>query len=123
MEAALAELSIEEVKDEVDDKDFIVVRGMWSILILPFLTILADEEDVFESDFESTDDDAEAAQQASDAGERQVIVEERREKKVHFSVFSQLVDLPSNIGSAKPGCKSRCCCARTHESDVQPRYI
>jgi len=27
MEAALAELSVEDVKDEVDDKDFIVVRG------------------------------------------------------------------------------------------------
>jgi len=27
MEAALAELNVEDVKDEVDDKDFIVVRG------------------------------------------------------------------------------------------------
>ena len=123
MEAALAELSIEEVKDEVDDQDFIVVRGMWSILVPPFLITLADEEDVFESDFESTDDDAEAAQQASDAGERQVMVEERREKKVRFYAFFQHVDLPSNTDSAKPGCKSHCCCARTHESDIQPRYI
>jgi hypothetical protein len=27
MEAALAELSVEDVKDEADDKDFIVIRG------------------------------------------------------------------------------------------------
>ena len=27
MEAALAELSVEDVKDEADDKDFIIVRG------------------------------------------------------------------------------------------------
>lgn len=66
MEAALAELSIEDVKDEADDKDFIIVR---------------DEEDVFESDFESTDEEAETAQQTADAGERQVRAEERKEKK------------------------------------------
>ena len=53
-----------------------------------FLTALADEEDVFGSDFESTDEDIEAAQQTSDAGERQVKIEERREKKVRFHVFS-----------------------------------
>ncbi|KAI0307401.1 YL1 nuclear protein-domain-containing protein [Multifurca ochricompacta] len=63
MEAALAELSLEDVKDEVDDKDFVIVR---------------DEEDVFESDFESTDEEVEAAQQTFDAGEKLV---ERREKK------------------------------------------
>ncbi|KAH9994504.1 YL1 nuclear protein-domain-containing protein [Russula vinacea] len=66
MEAALAELNVEDVKDEVDDKDFFIVR---------------DEEDVFESDFESTDEEADTAQQTADAGERQVRVEERREKK------------------------------------------
>jgi hypothetical protein len=27
MEAALAELSVEDVKDEADDKDFFIVRG------------------------------------------------------------------------------------------------
>lgn len=27
MEAALAELSVDDVKDEADDKDFIIVRG------------------------------------------------------------------------------------------------
>ncbi|KAN0121360.1 YL1 nuclear domain containing protein [Russula decolorans] len=66
MEAALAELSIEDVKDEADDRDFIIVR---------------DEEDVFGSDFESTDEEAETAQQTADAGERQVRAEERKEKK------------------------------------------
>jgi hypothetical protein len=58
------------------------------ILTFLFLTALADEEDVFGSDFESTDDDAEAVQQTSDAGERQVRIEERREKKVCLHVFS-----------------------------------
>jgi len=66
MEAALAELNVEDVKDEADDKDFIIVR---------------DEEDVFESDFESTDEEADTSQQTADAGEKQVRVEERREKK------------------------------------------
>lgn len=84
MEAALAELSVEDVKDEADDKDFIIVRGEDSLLILPRSHIFADEEDVFGSDFESTDEEAETAQQTADAGERQVKAEERREKKVDF---------------------------------------
>ncbi|KAH9168631.1 YL1 nuclear protein-domain-containing protein [Lactarius sanguifluus] len=67
MEAALAELSVEDVKDEADDKDFVIVK---------------DEEDVFGSDFESTDEEAEAVQQTADAGEGLVRAEERREKKV-----------------------------------------
>jgi hypothetical protein len=33
MEAALAELSIEDVKDEADDKDFIIARGKFSFHI------------------------------------------------------------------------------------------
>jgi hypothetical protein len=37
MEAALAELNIEDVRDEVDDKDFVVVRGRYHILITQFL--------------------------------------------------------------------------------------
>jgi vacuolar protein sorting-associated protein 72 len=44
---------------------------------------LVDEEDVFGSDFESTDEEAEAAQQASDPGEKLIRVEERKEKKVN----------------------------------------
>ena len=70
---------------------------------LPLSHIVADEEDVFESDFESTDEEADTAQQTADAGERQVRVEERKEKKVDFSVFFQLIYLPSNAGCAEPG--------------------
>ena len=44
---------------------------------------MVDEEDVFGSDFESTDEEAEAAQQASDPGEKLIRVEERKEKKVN----------------------------------------
>jgi hypothetical protein len=105
MEAALAELNIEDVKDEADDKDFIIVRGEYSHHIPHSLSlhIVADEEDVFESDFESTDEEAEIAQQTADAGERQVRAEERKEKKVDFPKFFQLIDLPSNAGCAEPG--------------------
>ena len=35
MEAALAELSIEDVKDEADDIDFIVIKGKYFILLIP----------------------------------------------------------------------------------------
>lgn len=89
MEAALAELSIEDVKDEVDDKDFIIVRGGYFFHIPHTFTlhIVADEEDVFESDFESTDEEAEAVQQPADAGERQLRAEERKEQKVDFPKF------------------------------------
>jgi hypothetical protein len=104
MEAALAELSIEDVKDETDDRDFIIVRGEYSFHIAHTLSlhIIADEEDVFESDFESTDDEAETAQQTADAGERQVRAEERKEKKVDFPKFFQLINLPCNAGCAEP---------------------
>ena len=47
--------------------------------------IVTDEEDVFESDFESTDEEAETAKQTADAGDKQVMAEERKEKKVDFS--------------------------------------
>lgn len=60
------------------------------IFTSPFFTALVDEEDVFESDFESTDEDTEVAQQTSDAGEQQVRTEERREKKVRFTYFPNL---------------------------------
>lgn len=105
MEAALAELSIEDVKDEADDRDFITVRGDYSLDIphTHSLRTVADEEDVFESDFESTDEEAETAQQTADAGERQVKAEERKEKKVDFLKFFQLINLPSNAGCAEPG--------------------
>ena len=69
----------------------------------PSLHIVADEEDVFESDFESTDDEAETAQQTADAGEIRLRAEERKEKKVDFPKFFQLIDLPSNAGCTEPG--------------------
>ena len=92
---------------------------------LPHLHILADEEDVFGSDFESTDEEAEAeaAQQTTDTGEMQVRVEERREKKVDFFVFFQLIDLSSNAGCAEPGRESCCCCTRPPKGDFQPGNI
>ncbi|KAL0950495.1 hypothetical protein HGRIS_007306 [Hohenbuehelia grisea] len=63
MEAALAEMALEETKEIEDDKDFVVGK---------------DEEDIFESDFESTDEEA---PQAEDAGEQMVQEEEKREKR------------------------------------------
>ncbi len=33
MEAALAELSVEDVKDEADDKDFVIVKGQNTIFV------------------------------------------------------------------------------------------
>lgn len=69
----------------------------------PSLCIVADEEDVFESDFESTDEETETALQNADAGERQVKAEERKEKKVDFPKFFQLIDLLSYAGCAEPG--------------------
>ncbi|KAI0063065.1 hypothetical protein BV25DRAFT_1915397 [Artomyces pyxidatus] len=68
MEAALAELNLEDVSQEAEeDNDFVIDKGT------------ENEEDVFGSDFESTDD--EAAQVAPDAGDKAVQEEERREKK------------------------------------------
>lgn len=105
MEAALAELTIEDVKDEADDKDFIIVRGEHSLQIphCSSLHIVADEEDIFESDFESTDEEAETALQTADAGEGRLRAEERKEKKVDFPNFFHLIDLPYNAGCAEPG--------------------
>jgi hypothetical protein len=34
MEAALAELSVEDVKDETDDKDFVIVKGQIIIILI-----------------------------------------------------------------------------------------
>jgi len=103
MEAVLAEISIEDVKDEADDKDFVTARGHNSIFPLDLSdNPSADEEDIFESDFESTDEEAEAAQQATEAGEGQVVAEERRDKKVHHFIFSQPANSLSITGSPKP---------------------
>ncbi|EGO19422.1 hypothetical protein SERLADRAFT_453395 [Serpula lacrymans var. lacrymans S7.9] len=64
MEAALAELALEDPKDTEDDVDFVVGK---------------DEEDIFESDFASTDE--EAIQEGLDPGEATVQDEERKERK------------------------------------------
>ncbi|PFH48212.1 hypothetical protein AMATHDRAFT_150375 [Amanita thiersii Skay4041] len=65
MQAALAEMSLEDAnKDLEDDAEF---------------TNIKEEEDVFESDFESTDEEAAQAEVA--AGEKEVQDEERRVKK------------------------------------------
>ncbi|KAK0210991.1 YL1 nuclear protein-domain-containing protein [Desarmillaria ectypa] len=62
MEAALAEMSIDDaVKDPDDDVDFSVDKY---------------EEDVFESDFESTDEEAQ-----EDAGEQEALDEEKQTRK------------------------------------------
>ncbi|KAK2459754.1 hypothetical protein APHAL10511_008186 [Amanita phalloides] len=65
MQAALAEMSVEDTAGDLDDDvEFIIVK---------------EEEDVFESDFESTDE--EAAQAEAATGEQTVQDEERRAKK------------------------------------------
>jgi hypothetical protein len=93
------------VKDEANDKDFIIIKGEYSLHTLHTLSlhIVADHEDIFESDLESTDEGAETTQQTADAGEGQVRAEERKEKKVEFPKFFRLIDLPSNVGYAEPG--------------------
>ncbi|EPQ61163.1 hypothetical protein GLOTRDRAFT_135702 [Gloeophyllum trabeum ATCC 11539] len=64
MEAALAEIAADEPQEAEEDKDFELKK---------------DEDDVFESDFESTDE--EAAQEAPEAVEKAVQDEDRRERK------------------------------------------
>ncbi|KAG6874140.1 hypothetical protein C0995_005557 [Termitomyces sp. Mi166 len=65
MEAALAEMALDTTVDSVDDdQDFVNDK---------------EEEDVFGSDFESTDE--EAAQEDADAGEKVVQDEEKRARK------------------------------------------
>ncbi|KAI9566103.1 YL1 nuclear protein-domain-containing protein [Boletus coccyginus] len=72
MELALAELALEEPKEVEEDIDFVVEK---------------DEEDVFESDFASTDE--EAAQEDVDEGDRDVREEERRERKTARARFEK----------------------------------
>lgn len=76
MEAALAEFRAEDVGMDVeDDIDFIVMKGEhYSFLIShhcssPLRPSSVDEDDAFESDFESTDEEAQA-QEAHDDEER-----------------------------------------------------
>ncbi|KAN0082575.1 YL1 nuclear domain containing protein [Tylopilus felleus] len=64
MELALAELALEETPEAEEDIDFVVEK---------------EEEDIFESDFASTDE--EAAQEDVDEGDRAAREEERKERK------------------------------------------
>lgn len=85
MEAALAEMALDTSQKEMDDDvDFINGKGLYHQLRGWFLNILKrsyeiDEEDVFESDFESTDEEA---QDDADAGDKVVQEEEKRARKV-----------------------------------------
>jgi hypothetical protein len=86
MEVALAEMAFDDVKDVEDDNDFVndkgaVIRLTLFVVISYFITV---EEDIFGSDFESTDDEAE---KVGEAGENEVIYEERRIRKVRQAGF------------------------------------
>ncbi|KAH7910015.1 YL1 nuclear protein-domain-containing protein [Hygrophoropsis aurantiaca] len=72
MEAALAELALEDPKDLEEDNDFVNDK---------------EEEDIFESDFASTDE--EAAQEDIDTGDNAVREDERRERKSARSRMEQ----------------------------------
>lgn len=85
MELALAELVIEEPQDPEEDIDFVVDKGTFFPHSHHISSGLSDfdaveEEDVFESDFASTDE--EAAREDVDEEDRATREEERRERKV-----------------------------------------
>ena len=86
MEAALAEIAFDDAKDVEDDNDFVNDKG--AVIRLFLLVVISDfhpvEEDIFGSDFESTDDEAE---KVGEAGENEVIYEERRIRKVRLASF------------------------------------
>ena len=86
MEAALAEITFDDAKDVEDDNDFVNDKG--AVIRLTLLVVISDfhavEEDIFGSDFESTDDEAE---KVGEAGENEVIYEERRIRKVRLASF------------------------------------
>jgi vacuolar protein sorting-associated protein 72 len=88
MEAALAEMAIDTIgKDVEDDIEFVNDKGL---LLSRLFTLesphwgIVDEEDVFESDFESTDE--EAAKEDEEAGDRAVQDEEKKARKARISV-------------------------------------
>ena len=79
MDAALAEFKAEELGQDVEeDNDFVVVLGTFTIVCVIFQCHLrcTDEQDAFESDFESTDE--EGAQEDVDASAEKMIKEEER---------------------------------------------
>ena len=86
MEAALAEMAFDDAKDVEDDNDFVNDKGAvirllsWSY----FLIFILVEEDIFGSDFESTDEEAE---KVGETGENEIIYEERRIRKVRLASF------------------------------------
>lgn len=92
MELALAELALEEPQQPEEDVEFVIDKGkFFPIHITPFQVqvILApchsvEEEDVFESDFASTDE--EAAQEGIEEDDKGVLEEERRERKVNIGI-------------------------------------
>lgn len=93
MEAALAELAIEEVNEAEEDVDFVNDKGEYDALNTDGMCLMLhlDEEDVFESDFASTDD--EAAADDIDTGEKTVEDEERRARRVciYYSLSTNIL--------------------------------
>ena len=91
MEAVMAEMAVEEEKQDIeDDNDFVNDKGeptttpslfLCSPSYLPRTSWDLVEEDIFGSDFESTDEEAE--KEAQEAGETEVFNEERKVKKVN----------------------------------------
>jgi vacuolar protein sorting-associated protein 72 len=83
MEAALAEMALDATnKDLDDDKEFVNDKGCppyISFSIFPDI-VVTDEQDVFESDFASTDEEAD--HEGEDAGEQAVYDEERSARRV-----------------------------------------
>ena len=66
------------------------------------------EEDIFGSDFESTDEEAE---KVGEAGENEVIYEERRIRKVRLTGLFLMVLKDVLLGSPKPARESYRCCS------------
>ncbi|KAF8816718.1 hypothetical protein BYT27DRAFT_7076800 [Phlegmacium glaucopus] len=73
MEAALAEMALDDTKDVEDDRDFVDDKV---------------EEDIFGSDFESTDEEAEKV--VGEAGENEIIDEERKIRKAARSRLDKI---------------------------------
>ena len=102
MEAALAELGLEDLtKEAEDDKDFFVEKGeafpsrhSAQQCADDIALLFVDEEDIFGSDFESTDE--ETAQADVDAGDKAVDEEEKRARKVRLNVLIQVL-IPFNL--------------------------
>ena len=83
MEAALAEMSIDDLMQDVEEDVDFISKGVFFIFLGPthlfiIYLLLADEEDMFESDFASTDEEA----GEDEAGEKALEEEEKRAKKV-----------------------------------------